>query len=113
MAILFHPTHRKFIKLLRSYADRGTIINITDQDQERFSDLLSRSGNALKRHKAAYKLVIEILNRSTPVEKGYPFTQEMVDKIEQMLICAERRKPCNTFRGVVIMPLLRYLIRRL
>lgn len=30
MAILFHPTHRKFIKLLRTYADKGTIINITD-----------------------------------------------------------------------------------
>ena len=25
MAVLFHPAHRKFIKLLRSYADRGVI----------------------------------------------------------------------------------------
>lgn len=111
MAILFHPAHRKFIRLLRSYADRGTIINITDQDKERYLELFHRTSIALERHKAVYKLVLEILNRNTPSEKGYPFTQEMVDNIEQMLIRAERRKPCNTFRGVVIMPLLQHIIR--
>lgn len=113
MAILFHPAHKKFIKLLRSYADRDTIINITEQDQERYLGLFHRTNISLERHKAVYKLVLEILNRNTPVEEGYPFTHEMVDKIEQMLIRAERRKPCNTFRGVVIMPLLRHIIRRM
>lgn len=113
MAILFHPAHRKFIKILHSYADRGTIIYITDQDQKRYSELFHRTSIALERHKAVYKLILEILNRNTPVEEGYPFTHEMVDSIEQMLIRAERRKPCNTFREVVIVPLLRHIIRRI
>lgn len=113
MAILLHPAHRKFIKLLRSYADRGIIINVTDQDQKRYLELFHRTSVALERHKTIYKLILEILNRNTPVEEGYIFTQEMVDNIELMLIRAECRKPCNTFRGGVIMPLLRHIIRRM
>lgn len=97
MAILFHPTHRKFIKLLRTYADKGTIINITDFDKKRIHELFIRTNNALERHKSIYKIALEILNRNTPAEEGYPFTHEMVDTIEEQLASAERRKSCNTF----------------
>lgn len=113
MAILFHPTHRKFIKLLRLYADRGTIVNITNLDQEKFSDLLHRTNNSLRRHKAIYKLLLEILSRNTPPEEGHPFTHEMVDTIERSLAHAERSKPCATFRGAAIKPFLQFLLRRL
>lgn len=63
-------------------------------------------------HKSIYKIALEILNRNTPAEEGYPFTHEMVDTIEEQLASAERRKPCNTFRGVIIMPLLQILIKK-
>lgn len=112
MAILFHPAHKKFIKLLRSHADKGTIINITEYDKERLSILLHRTDNALERHKSIYKLVLEILNRNTPPEEGYPFTHEMVDTIEMAFVKAERSKPCNTFLGATIVPLLQNLLKR-
>lgn len=112
MAILFHPTHRKFIKLLRSYADREIIINITDYDRERYSELLKRTNNPLERHKIIYLLILEILNRPTSPDEGCLFTHEVVNYIEQSFVRAERRKPCVTFQMVVIMPLLQSLIRK-
>lgn len=112
MAILFHPTHRKFIQLLRTHADRGTIIKYTDLDKKRVRELFFRTNNALERHKSIYKIALEILNRNTPVEEGCALTHDMVDIIEKHLVQAERRKPCNTFQGVVIMPLLQILIKK-
>lgn len=112
MAILFHPTHRKFIKLLRTYADRGTIINITDIDKERLTELFHRTNDSLARHKSIYKVTLEIFKRNTSAEEGYAFTHEMVDTIEKNFVQAERRKPCYTFQGVIILPLLRFLIKR-
>lgn len=113
MALLIHPAHRKFIKLLRSYADRNTIINITDQDKERLSDLIRRTDNALERHKSVYKLIFEILNRNIPPEEGYPFTHNMVDKIEQTLSRGEFRQPYITFIGAVVIPVLTFLLKKL
>lgn len=113
MAILFHPAHRKFIKLLRMYADRGTCIKVTDLDKERINELFLRTSKAYERHMSLYKVALEILNRNTSAEEGYAFTQEMVDAIEKNLVQAERRKPCSTFQGVVIMPLLQFLIKKI
>lgn len=112
MAILFHSTYRKFIKLLRTYADKGTIINITDFDKERLTELFYRTNDALERHKSIYKIALEILNRNTPAEERYPFIHEMVDTIEEQLASTERRKPCNTFQGVVFMSLLKRFIKK-
>lgn len=112
MALLIHPAHRKFIKILRSYADRNTIINITDQDKERLSDLIRRTDNALERHKSVYKLILEILNRNTPPEEGYPFTHDMVDIIERTIAKGEFRQPYKTFLGAVIIPFLQFLKKK-
>lgn len=113
MPFLFHPAHRKFIKTLRSYADRGVIISITAQDKERYYEIFHRTDTAIERHKVAYKILLEILNRDTPKEEGSPLTHKMVDSIEEFISHLERRNPCQTFSGVIIMPLLRYFIRRL
>lgn len=113
MALLIHPAHRKFIKLLRSYADRDTIINITDQDKDRLSDLIRRTDNALERHKSAYKLILEILNRNTPSEEGFPFTHHIVDIIERTLAKCEFRQPYTTILGAVVIPFLQFLNKKL
>lgn len=109
MVLLLHPTHRKFIRLLRSYADRGATFNITDLDRERFGELFNRTSNAIERHKSIYKLIIEILNRNTSSEDDVLFTQEFVDFIEQHFARAERRKPCNTLCGIAIHALVQLL----
>lgn len=113
MAVLFHPAHRKFIKLLRSYADRGVIINITDRDKEYIFNLFHRTNKALDRQKAIYKRLLVILSRNIPLEEGEPFTHEMVDIIENTFAHMERRRPCNTFRAVAVLPLLQFLLRKL
>lgn len=113
MAVLFHPTHRKYIKLLRSYADRGAIINITDRDKEHIFNLFYQTNKAIERHKAIYKRLLVILNRNTPLEEGEPFTHEMVDIIENTFAHMEHRRPCNTFLAVAVLPLLQFLLRKL
>lgn len=113
MVVLFHPAHRKFIKLLRLYADRVTYINVTDLDKERIKELFLRTSKAYERHMSLYRLALEILNRNTSAEEGYAFTHEMVDAIEKTLVQAERRKTCSTFQGIFIMPLLQFLIKKM
>lgn len=113
MALLFHPSHRKFIRLLRSYADRGTYFCITDLDREKLVEIFHRTNDAVERHKSIYMLLLKILNRHTSPEEGYLFTHKNVDDIEQTFARLERRRPCITFRGVIIIPLLRFLLRRL
>lgn len=113
MALLFHPSHRKFIKLLRSYADRGTYFCITDLDREKLVEIFHRTNDAVERHKSIYMLLLKILNRHTSPEEGHLFTHEIVDNIEKFFARIERKRPCFTFREVVIGSFLRFLLRRL
>lgn len=105
-SFLFHPTHRKFIRLLRLHADQGTIVNITDKDKKRLSEVFRRTNIAIERHRAIYKLVLEILNRNTSPEDGVPLTHGDVDTVEKQFAQAEHKSPCNTFKGVLIRPIL-------
>lgn len=113
MKILLHPTHRKFIKLLRSYVKRCTIITITDQDFERFMQVIHRTNISMERHRASYKIMLEILNRKPSPENGYLLSNEFVDKIEEFLAEAERRKLCNTIKIIILKPIIRFMKRRL
>lgn len=113
MSILFHPTHRKFIKLLRSYADRGVNVDITKDDYSRYKQIFERSNIAVERHRAIYRLMIEILNRQTSLDKGRSFNHKLVDIIENSLAIAERKSPWNTFKGAFLKPVVLFLLKRL
>ena len=99
MPILFHPTHRKFIKLLRSYADKGVNYNVTENDKLRYNQIFERSTKAKDRHQSIYKLILEIINRETPLGEGHPFDHAIVDQIEKFFADVERKNPWATFKG--------------
>lgn len=113
MPILFHPAHRKFIKLLRSYADKGVNYNVTENDKLRYNQIFERSTKAKDRHQSIYKLVLEILNRETPLGEGSPFDHSVVDEIEKSFAKVERKKPLDTFKGAVILPIILFFIKKL
>lgn len=113
MSILFHPAHRKFIKLLRSYADKGVNYIITEDDKRRFEQIFEHSTKAKYRQQAIYKLVLEIINRETPLADGIPFDHSIVDQIEKYFANAERKNPWDTIKGAFILPLIHFLIKKL
>lgn len=111
MSFLFHPAHRKFIKLLRSYADKGVKYIITEDDKRRYEQIFERSTQAKDRHQSIYKLVLEIINRETPLDEGSPFNHSVVDQIEKSFAKVERKNPWNTFKGAVILPFILFLLK--
>lgn len=112
MSILFHPAHRKFIKLLRFYADKGVNYIFTEDDEHRYKQIFERSTKAKDRHQSIYKLVLEVINRKTPLDEGRPFNHAVVDQIEKSFAKAERKKPWNTFKGVFIIPIILFLLKK-
>ena len=52
MILLLHPTHRKFIKLLRDNVDNGKVIFLTSEDQSEWQSVFNTSKNSKKRHLA-------------------------------------------------------------
>ena len=48
MILLLHPTHRKFIKLLRNKVNNGDVIYITKEDQSEWLSVFNTSKNSKK-----------------------------------------------------------------
>lgn len=48
MILLLHPTHRKFIKLLRNKVNNGDVIYITKEDQSEWQSVFNTSKNSKK-----------------------------------------------------------------
>ena len=48
MILLLHPTHRKFIKLLRNKVNNEDIIYITKEDQSEWQSVFNTSKNSKK-----------------------------------------------------------------
>lgn len=113
MSILFHPAHRKFIKLLRSFADKGVNYNFTEDDERRYKQIFERSTDARDRHRSIYKLALEIIRRETPPDEGRPFDHSLVDQVESFFAKAERKNLWNTFKGAFIIPFILFLLKKL
>lgn len=113
MSFLFHPAHRKFIKLLRSYADKGVNYIITEDDKRRYEKIFERSTKAKDRHQSIYKFALDIINRETPIDKASPFDHSVVDQIEVLFANVERKNPWKTFKGAFILPIILFLMKKL
>ena len=82
MILLLHPTHRKFIKLLRNKVNNGDVIYITKEDQSEWQSVFNTSKNSKKRHQETYRifLLLEPLLDSNPV--GFFDIRKCVYKLE-------------------------------
>ena len=111
MKILLHPTHRKFVKLLREKINSGQPIIITQADLDEFERLMKRSKKALVRHKGIYKIFLRAINRSSIDCQDVYVNQELIDYIESVLCKVEWYNPLITIRNIVLVPILRKIIR--
>ena len=109
--ILFHPTHRKFIKLLRKRVEVEPIY-LTNDDKETFRALVRRTNIAMERHKGLYRIFLTAMRR--PNSSVYPdiiIDSAVVDYIERVLCEAERKSPRKLFMAIVVAPIARKILR--
>ena len=118
MIWLLHPTHRKFIKLLKNYIKKKGFIYITTNDIEEYKNIFTATNMSVERHQRVYRIFLKAINR-TQVEQNDVagvVTLENIGKIESILRGIELSNPLVTFRNAVIYPILtsvlRYLLRR-
>lgn len=113
--MLIHPTHRKYIKLLRDRANSGNPVIVTKDDNEAFLKLINRTQQKLERHKGFYRITLRAINREpasiTDDEFYGTLDNGRIDAIEQLLSRVERRQLSATLKSTFIKPILCKLIR--
>ena len=115
MYSLIHPTHRKYIKLLRDRADSGNPILITKKDWEDYVALIKSTNKKMARHQGVYRITLRALNR-TKEEVETEDLQMVLDhnainQIETFLSKAEHKRLGKTLISTYIVLILRSLYR--
>ena len=101
--ILFHPTHRKFIKMLRK---RVEVEPIT------FRALVRRTNIAMERHKGLYRIFLTAMRRpNSSVSPDIIIDSAYVDYIERALCEVERKNPRMLLKAMVLAPIARKILR--
>ena len=109
--ILFHPTHRKFIKLLRKKVELEPIY-LTNEDKEAFRALVRRTSVAMERHMGLYRIFLTAMRRPNPsISPDIIIDTACVDYIERVLAKAERKSPRMLFMAIVVAPIARKILR--
>lgn len=115
--MLIHPTHRKYIHLLRDRANSGNPVIVTKDDNEAFLELTHRTQQKMERHKGFYRITLRAINRdpvSIADDEFYgTLDNERIDAIERLLSQLERRNLPATLKSTFIKPILCKLIRLL
>ena len=109
--ILFHPTHRKFIKLLRKRVEVEPIY-LTNEDIEAFRALVRRTNIAMERHKGLYRIFLTAMRRpNSSISPDIIIDSAYVDCIERVLCEVERKNPRMLFKAMVLAPIARKILR--
>ena len=108
MILLLHPTHRKFIKLLRNKVNNGDVIYIRQS-------VFNTSKNSQKRHQETYRIFLRAINRvHTEIpNNAIVINWSLVDHIESILRKVELKNPLRTIRNIILMKIVRVGFRLL
>ena len=114
---LIHPTHRKYIRLLRNRAVGGNPIVLTNQDVEDFRKLMKTSKQRLYRHHGLYRITLRAMSRPqsdvTTEEIHSILDEDAINHIARFLSKAERSQLGTTLFSTFVVPILRRIIRRI
>lgn len=115
MILLLHPTHRKFIRLLREHVIDGSFFNLTQEDVAEYKMILNTTKNSKKRHQTIYRIFLRAIRRDKKDNTNAEIiiNSESVDYIEKVLRKAELKKPLITIRNILVLPLVRFLLRKI
>ena len=103
MILLLHPTHRKFIRLLRDKVSKGDVTFITQEDLSEWKSVFSTSKNSKKRHQATYRILLRAINRiCTEIpDSAIVINSSCVDYIERFLRKVELKNPIRTINNII------------
>ena len=110
---LLHPTHRKFIRLLRQHIEQGRFIIISNDDIKACHELFHRTNKSLERHKGIYKIVLNAMQRQEIHEDDRILDKSHIDFIESCLCKVERKNLFVTIRNIIILPMLQKILHYL
>ena len=115
MILLLHPTHRKFFRLLREYVKGGNCIILTRKDVAEYELMLKITKNSKKIHQTIYRIFLRAIRRDKKDNTNAEIiiNSESVDYIEKVLRKAELKKPLITIRNILVLPLVRFLLRKI
>lgn len=109
--ILFHPTHRKFIKLLRKRVEVEPIY-LTNEDIEAFRALARRTNIAMERHKGLYRIFLTAMRRpNSSISPDIIIDSVYVDYVERVLCEVERKSPRMLLKAIVVAPIARKVLK--
>ena len=109
--ILFHPTHRKFIKLLRKRV-KVEPIYLTNEDIEAFRALVRRTNIAMERHKGLYRIFLTAMRRpNSSISPDIIIDSAYVDYVERVLCEVERKSPRMLLKAIVVAPIARKVLK--
>ena len=110
--LLFHPTHRKFIRFLRDRINNGYPIILTQADWDEFNRIRQGTVPMIQRHHSIYRILLTAAYR--PIEeidkkeKIWLIGESQINTIEKCFSKAER----NHLGAAIIVPLLERIIRK-
>lgn len=113
MILLLHPTHRKFIRLLREHVKDGSFFNLTQEDVAEYKMILNTTKNSKKRHQTIYRIFLHAIRRDKGdnTDAEIIINSESVGCIEKCLRKAELTKPLITLRNILVIALSRLFSR--
>ena len=114
--LLIHPTHRKFVRFLRSRFMNMTPVLLNEDDR---NDLLSlvniKTMPAVTRHKMLYKIFIRAryrpYNEFKDTDKVFVVDPQAISQMEKLFFKAEWKNIGMTIKSSFLLPLLRRLIK--
>lgn len=108
---LLHPTHRKFIRILREYIEQEKPIIITQNDIVAFQALMHRTKIALERHKGIYRLLLQAMQRTVVSNGDVVLDSSQIDFIESIFCKVEWGNIFVTIRNIILRPILHKMIK--
>ncbi|MBO6169085.1 MAG: hypothetical protein J6O51_03850 [Bacteroidales bacterium] len=114
--ILLHPTHRKFVRIIRNRVNSGRPIILAKTDIKAFQDICQGTMTMLKRHQGIYRIVLTAANR--PIEgiekneKVCVLGNSLVNAIEKEFSKAEWRHPWTTVLSGYVVPILQRTVNK-
>jgi hypothetical protein len=110
MIWLIHPSHRKFIKLLRDKLGDDGYVVFTKDDILAYKSLWATTINSSERHMGMYKIIIQAANRqSKDVEINSIVDLATVNEIETELRKIELCNPLMTIVNTIFYFLIQVL----
>lgn len=112
MILLLHPTHRKFVKLLRNKVGTDGGIILLEEDAVAIRQSWEQTTNSHSRHQKAYRVFINAANRKwEDICQGQINMYVKVDQIESYLRRIELKNPGRVLYAVIATSLLELIIK--